>query len=793
MPKTQRLAVVLALLVSVYIGNQAAQAQLPNATDITATPAAGDHDYIHAPAETVNPANGSVSIRIPLSVAPARGITVPFTIAYDSNGSFSMVASGSGPIYRGAAISNETQGGWSYTFPTLSFAATTWTIPGSNDHTITCHGSYNYVYQDPSGGRHNMALSVSPNVASPDGYDNCNEGVQGDGEFTTGGEGSILATTSIPTGNTGTFPAVTVVDGDGTTYSFQGGSPANYLAQSIVDRNNNTASLSQSGGTFATNQITYKDSLGRNALQVSGIGGNPDSITSTAAESPYKVYWTTVSAAFTDDELNLEPGVTPNCPTSMSASATVVSEVVLPDGQSFKFSYDPTYGMLTKITYPTGGYVRYVWSLNSQAEAGTFPFLVNGSMQNWVCRYDFPAVSDRYVSYDGVNEQLHQHFAYATQWSGSTESWTQKTTTITTTDNVRSAAYSTSYAYSPLPTNPVPNCGSCWMTAQVPVEATIQHYDYNGSLLETVTKSWKNVRLVQTVQTALNSGSSSTSSLKVFCYNSWEEPTEVDEYDFGSSTPGSPCATAPSGATSGAMLRKTVTNYATFTGHIVDKPSSVITYDGSGNRVAETDYPTYDSVGNLRTKTADCFALTGGSACPQGNSTTTFAYDSNGQLTSMTDPNGNPATTFSYTDSYSSCGGTAPPLSPSDAYLTQVTYPSLNGTNHIVSFCYDYSAGLLLASTDENQHATTYTYADPFRRLTGTSYPDGGSVGYQYSDAGPSPTVTTTKQINSGTALTSISTMNGLGAPIETQLSSDPEGTDIQNTLIDGSGLPYQV
>ena len=34
------------------------------------------HDYVTHPAETVNPANGLLSVSIPLPVAPSRGITL---------------------------------------------------------------------------------------------------------------------------------------------------------------------------------------------------------------------------------------------------------------------------------------------------------------------------------------------------------------------------------------------------------------------------------------------------------------------------------------------------------------------------------------------------------------------------------------------------------------------------------------------------------------------------------------------------------------------------------------------
>jgi hypothetical protein len=63
-----------------------AHAQITNVTDDTSTPIPGaGHDYIHLLSETVNPANGSVSLRIQLPMAKGRGIQVPFYVGYDSN------------------------------------------------------------------------------------------------------------------------------------------------------------------------------------------------------------------------------------------------------------------------------------------------------------------------------------------------------------------------------------------------------------------------------------------------------------------------------------------------------------------------------------------------------------------------------------------------------------------------------------------------------------------------------------------------------------------------------------
>jgi YD repeat-containing protein len=695
-------------------------------------------------------------------------------------------------MYLAPTINTGSQGGWDYSFPALSSVESSWDIPAGNDASITCWGSTNYVFQDPSGNRHNLALSVSANAPSPDGYDNCNTGIQGDGEFTIGGEGSILASTSIPSTNSGFMPGVSVVEADGTDYEFLSAGGALELAYSITDRNGNTATLSQSGGSFQTDQIIYVDSIGRTALSVSGTGGNPDTLTASGLTTPYQVYWSAASANFTDDALNLEPGVTAACPTAMRGSSTVVSKIVLPDGQEFTLSYDSQFGMLTKIVYPSGGYVRYVWALNSEAEAGSFPNPPGeiGPTDSYACRYGFPAISDRYVSYDGSTEVLHQNFSYSTTWPDNTSmQWTSKSTTVTTYDLIRGTNYTTVYSYSPENVSEVPNCGSCYISQQIPVESTITYNDVDGKAIETVSKAWKNVRLLQSEQTDLNG---LASSLQVYCYNSWEQLVETDEFDYGNGSPTGNCAGVPAGTTSGAILRKTIENYASFATHIVNAPSNIMTYEGAGTKDAETDYIYYDANGNLISKTDRCFSPPNGQACSQGDSTTTYSYDSNGMITKMTDPRLYP-TQYSYDDDYSDCGGNPPP-GVAGSYITKITYPhTANGSDHINKYCYDYASGLMRSSMDENNRTSNYDYDDPLVRLTQVSYPDGGGTHYDHNDTPPAPTMTSTESIDSSPqSEVTETTMNGLGVAISTQMD-DPDGVVTTSKTIDGFGMDYQL
>jgi YD repeat-containing protein len=714
-----------------------------------------------------------------------RQLTVPFSFAYDSNGAFYIGPgpTGGAPRYETIPTSVNQKGGWSYSYPTLSFESGTWQIPNNNDGLITCHDSLNYVFQDTGGNRHNLGLSVSANVAGGNG-ENCGDGLDGEGEAPTGAEGPIAASTTVPQVNNGVFPPTSVVDGNGTVYSFPQGPASTYLANNVVDRNGNTVTISNSSGA-----ITYTDTIGRTALHTSGLGGNPDTVTLAGMSLPYKTYWTTASANFTDNMLNECTGAgCGTCPTSLSQSSSVISSIVLPNGKQFTLTYDTTYGMLTKIVYPTGGYIRYVWGLNSHSDQGQSFYSSGGTITYWNCRYDFPAITDRYVSFNGSTEALHQHFSYSTTWGAS--AWTTKQTTVTTYDLVRNTNFRTQYTYSPLAAEHVPNCPLCYMSKQTPVEQTIQNYDTTGALLRTITKSWGNIRAIISQQTKLDNGQS---SLAVYCYGANEQVIETDEYDLGTTSPSpAPCTTAPAGTQAGALIRKTTTSYAAFAAHIVDLPATVITYDGSGNRVAETDIY-YDQTGitnrgNPTTITKRCFSLPGGSACPQGNSTTTFTYDSSGQMLTMTDPRAN-QTSYSYADSYSSCGGSAPPTSPSDAYLSQITYPQTNGISHIVKNCYDYTSGLLLSSTDQNNLVTSYKYVDSLNRLTEIDFPDGGKTTLAYNDTPPSPTVTTSKKINNtGLTITTVAVSDGLGHVTQSQLTSDPQGTILTDIAYDGLG-----
>ena len=75
------------LLLSLGAAPHIIYGRITNVTNGQQVPTSGvGHEYIGTIDEVVSPANGSLSIRIPLPAPPGRGLSLPLQFTYNSNG-----------------------------------------------------------------------------------------------------------------------------------------------------------------------------------------------------------------------------------------------------------------------------------------------------------------------------------------------------------------------------------------------------------------------------------------------------------------------------------------------------------------------------------------------------------------------------------------------------------------------------------------------------------------------------------------------------------------------------------
>jgi hypothetical protein len=151
-----------------------------------------------------------------------------------------------------------------------------------------------------------------------------------------------------------------------------------------------------------------------------------------------------------------------------------------------------------------------------------------------------------------------------------------------------------------------------------------------------------------------------------------------------------------------------------------------------------------------------------------------------GTVAAMTDPKGN-VTSYGYAATGS--GGC------NDLLLTSTMYAlAAAGSSSQTWNC---NGGVLASSTDANRQATTYTYNDPFWRLTQTTYPSGGgSTSINYEDA--QNTVVQTVAADPDPAQTTTVVSDGLGREVHRYLSDSPQ-EDTIDTVYDVAGRIHSV
>jgi hypothetical protein len=240
-----------------------------------------------------------------------------------------------------------------------------------NNHNYPCFYNEGYVFTDPAGGRHALGLAY----ANSSNNQNACISIY---SINHGGDDQYRA--YFP--SSGSPAYIYVADADGTTYEFgldpSTGSniPVSIPVSIIEDRNGNTVNLSESQSNGA---ISYTDTLGRTVISNSGFGaaGADNTVTVSGLSEPYNVYWTSsaVSASYSVGQAEVSSDKFCGGLEPVSGSYPLIDHIELPNNVGvFQFEYDSTtpgsttYGLLNKIIYPNGGYVRYAWGAQFEEE-----------------------------------------------------------------------------------------------------------------------------------------------------------------------------------------------------------------------------------------------------------------------------------------------------------------------------------------------------------------------------------------------------------------------------------------
>jgi RHS repeat-associated protein len=459
----------------------------------------------------------------------------------------------------------------------------------------------------------------------------------------------------------------------------------------------------------------------------------------------------------------------------------VVSSVVLPDGSSYQFGYNDSYGELASMTLPHGGQVSYTYE--------TTPGVSGAPDTRWV---------QQHVGSDGTT-----NFAWS---QAATSSYSQAGTACgAVTNQVTTASANNVYKFSSCngnillqevdhgsatsskvdaidlysydATNPCPTLGT----------ATVYHIGCTGL-------QWLNITGKTTVlpSTGGSGGGIVTDTQYSYANPGTGVPTSVKQWDYYAGAPTSLPDSPPGLPTRevDTTLGYSVNNGALF-------PTLVSIKDSTGTIASSTTYtydePAYmsstpstapnhsDSLaaanrGNLTTVTRCC----GWNGSSNSVSVTSHTwYNDAGTVITTQDPNGN-KTSFTAFD-------------PTDTLPTTITLPSTVSpsgvtVSHVVEQTYDPNSGQLASVTDENGQTTTQTF-DQYGRPYQVQFSNAGNPITLETTTYPSANETDVSVLQSpGVLLSASSIVDSFGRP--SQFTQNGVSTE---TTYDGQGRLYTI
>ena len=701
--------------------------------------------------DTINEGNLNIHFSIPVFQKSGRGLSVSAVLTYDSLIWSAVPAprDGNGNIDGSAQWRPPAAAPWGWNLAPVSGYVTysrTQTPPGSCGTLNNGNGIFirsDYTYHSPDGTGHYMGAGQAVEA-------DCNGTPHGLAQvMTRDGSGYSLSVD--------TAMNVYVSDAAGNLilpfqFNVSGGGLAN--PGTLTDTN---------GNQLTFNGSTLTDTLGTTPIQFSTTSSSA-SVKYPSPTNPANLVGVTLNYSNYSVQTAFPcSGLVNYGPQTMQ----LVSSILLPDGSTYSFTYEPTPGVTGKttariasVTLPTGGVITYAYP-NSPIDCS-----------------------------DGSTRQLTRTTPDG-QWTYTR----QITETAFSNGNPGTITSSITTVTDPLGNTSVINFG-----VGDQYESKRQVYTGSSTLLETIETCYNGaafpctstaVAQPITRRTVRRELPDATGKVAATDTNiaAWGLPTDVYEYDFGSGAPGS-------------LVRHTATTYASLTSNIFynpsqpsypttifNRPATVTVTDGSGATQSQTSY-FYDETTPTPTSSPQHVSVTGS----RGNLTTTkrlvqgtttiqktTAYNDTGTIATDTDYK-TPSNVTTYGYGANSCGNSFPTTVTNPLWLEKTTVWDCNGA-------------VATSITDQNSQITSYTYGDPnYWRITATAFPDTGGITTTYNLGTNRPwNIIQNTKLTSTQNITNTTIYDTLARVTQKQLTTDPEGIDYTDTTYDAAGHVHSV
>ena len=849
--------VALTMLLAWICSSMAHSQRIPLGDDVARPVEGAGHDYIHALAETVNPANGTVNLKLALPTPLGRGLSMPFAVSYNSGQVhyFGSNFPGCGSLDSGQCAGgsglNNSRNGWSDTLPYAVVPSERVPLyPSQSNSWCTVSTSYNFY--DPTGVGHSLGIAYISGVqgsgtyqnqnacnsiyysptscfTSPTGFNGCSGGYQYTA-VSQGGDSQVQSSfapcsaTGSTEGNCGTgYPAFTVTDLHGTVYTFNAATGGIQYPYTIEDRNGNIISFSSCGGGCTASDgsvpsTVVKDTLGNSVVIINYPNATPQNngqVSSYVVDGlTFTPSYGTTSANFDATQQAVQVALPPQnwtCAAYFKVNESALTEITSlalpkgqqPNGQQYTFHYDSTWGLINEVDYPNGGWVRYTWKLSDNDNQLASFSAFNPSAQN--------GYQDAQPYVGGCNYQYQTPVVATRQVGyspGSAAAQTQEFAYQTNWDTQDARIWDTKVTTVKTTDNITGKVQTTTYTYspvyQAPQPNTQGQLNPQLSVEKSiVTQDW-NGAVLKTENQAWGDpflmASDQTvlpngqSSQVVYTYvNHSFPPLPIEKDDYDY------------GPTP-VLSRKTLYSYYEY-----DLPNQMVTEDAQGNRLAETD-AYYDGQTALGAASTAVPVAAGVSMLPsyKVNGTSFFTHDETNYGPSSTLPRGNPTTitrwlntggSVTTTHTYDETGQV---LTTTDG-CGNMSCSDMSGKSHTTTYTYadspstgnanGNSNAYLTQITDPLGHTQKFSWSYATGELASSTDPNGQSTSFHYND--PLLRLTETDYPTGGgtttVAYADPTPSNPITPSITTTKTASPDPSLINVAQMDGMGHVTQT